>query len=72
MESPSAGNRPRRERSRAGRQRDGCSAAREYRMTVAALKPHLRSACLEIWERKSARVVTSAEAAAELGSLGIR
>ncbi len=50
------------------------ASAREYRVTVArdavaALKPHLQSACLEIWERKFARVVTSAEAAAELRAL---
>jgi ureidoacrylate peracid hydrolase len=50
------------------------AAAREYRVTVArdavaALSPHLQAACLEIWERKFARVVTAAEAAAELRAL---
>jgi len=50
------------------------AASREYRVTVAsdavaALRPHLQSACLEIWERKFARVIKAAEAAAELRAL---
>lgn len=47
------------------------AAAREYRVTVprdavATLWPEIQRACLDIWERKFARIVGSAEAIDEL------
>ena len=49
------------------------AATRDYRVTavsdgVATLWPHLQEACFEIWQRKFARLRTTAEVLEEIGS----
>jgi hypothetical protein len=48
------------------------AANRNYRVTavtdgMATLWPHLQQACFEIWQRKFARLRTSAEIVEEMG-----
>ncbi len=50
------------------------AASRDYRVTavidgVATLWPHLQQACFEIWQRKFARLRTTAEVIEEVGAI---